>query len=679
MPPFFECRPGAEPQRTEIRTMSDAPTAPARRPPAALPLPAPRGLLLAAALCLLAAFAPCAEAQSDYSPDVSAGGPVRLRQPTTSSGAVAAEPAVTRSEAERRADEANARRQERAEQTTERRTGGERLPVLPRLTEFEQLVRRITGDDPLQPIVRRFGHQLATTVRADDAVESANPLVPPEYLVKPGDEVLLSMWGSVDADLRLVVDRSGRLNIPRVGAVPVSGLRYAELGEAIRRRAALVFKNFELSATLSRLRGVRVFVTGFVERPGAVNTSSLSSVSHALLKAGGPSAAGSFRDVQLKRGGRTVAHIDFYKLFIDGDRSSDPLLEPDDVIHVGPVGAQAAIIGSVNQSAIFEMKPGEGLTELLHMAGGYSAVADRTRVAIERLDDRSGVRVSQIDLSRTPDTPISGGDIVRVFSAVAASLPVERQNKRVRVEGEVLRPGDFVLPPGSTINDALRAAGGTTPAAYYFGTEFTRESVRTTQQTNYERALRDLETDFARLAASQRATSAEEVAGQTAVAQSTSRLVERLRAVRPNGRIVLQIAPDARELPDLVLEDGDKIYIPPRPTTVGVFGSVFNAGSYLYGDSRTVESYLRLAGGPTKGADAASTFVIRANGTVLSERQSGGLFSRSELGNAAAQAGDTIYVPEEVNKTTFVQGAKDWTQILYQFGLGMAGLKQLGL
>lgn len=626
--------------------------------------------------CMLL-IVPLAHGQGEQPADAASSGPLRLRQPSvlpemSTDSRLPVERNLLPAERRSRAQP------ERPDESQDAPRGPDGRPMPPRLTEFEQLVHRIVGDDPQQPLVRRFGFQLATTVKSDETVESANPLVPPEYLIKPGDEVLLSLWGSVDADLRLVVDRGGRLGIPRVGAVPVAGLRYGDLAETIRRRAALVFKNFELSASLGRLRGVRVFVTGFVDRPGAVNLGSLSSASHALLKAGGPSAAGSFRNVQIRRAGRTVATLDFYKLFIDGDRSQDPLLEPDDVIHVGPVGPQAAIIGSVNQSAIFEMRPSEGLSALLRMAGGYNAVADRSRVAIERLDERANVRVSQIDLTQSTDVPISGGDIVRVFSAVSASLPVERQNKRVRVEGEVLHPGDFVLPPGSTIGDALRAAGGTTAAAYFYGAEFTRESVRSTQQTNYDRALRDLETDFARLTAGQRATSAEEAAGQAAVAQSTSRLVERLRVVRPTGRVVLQLAPDARALPDLVLEDGDRIYIPPRPTTVGVFGSVFNAGSYLYGEARTIDSYLRLAGGPTKGADAGSLFVIRANGTVVSERQGGGMFSRSDLADLPAQAGDTIYVPEEVNKTTFVQGAKDWTQILYQFGLGLAGLKQLG-
>jgi protein involved in polysaccharide export with SLBB domain len=259
---------------------------------------------------------------------------------------------------------------------------------------------------------------------------------------------------------------------------------------------------------------------------------------------------------------------------------------------------------------------------------------------------------------------------------VSAALPVQRQAKRIKVEGEVLRPGEYVLPENSSVQDAIRAAGGYAPGAYLFATELSRTSVQRTQQENYDRALRDLETDLARAAGAQRVANSEEAATQQARAASTQRLIERLRALRPTGRIVLQMGPDATELPDLALEDGDRIFIPARPATVGVFGSVFNAASYLHMPGRTVNDYLRLAGGPTKGADEGSVFVVRANGDVISARQRTGWFGRSrDLSELPAEPGDTLFVPEEMNKTTFAQSAREWTQILFQFGLGIAGIK----
>jgi len=311
------------------------------------------------------------------------------------------------------------------------------------------------------------------------------------------------------------------------------------------------------------------------------------------------------------------------------------------------------------------------------MAGGFTAVADRTRLAIERLDERSGQRITQLALPGAATLPMRNGDLLRVFSAVDAMLPVQQQNKRVRVEGEVLRPGEYVLPAGSTITDALRAAGDLTPTAFVFGTEFNRESVRITQQENYERALRDLETEITRASATQRTVTAEEAAAQNAKGTAVARLVERLRSVKPTGRVVLQLYPESMDLPALALEDGDRIYIPARPTTIGVFGSVFNSGNYVFSAGRKVFDFLDLAGGPTKGADTNSTFVVRANGSVISSPQRKNWFGGSTITKIQAEAGDTIFVPEEMNKSSFMQDLREWTQIFYQFGLGAAALKTL--
>jgi protein involved in polysaccharide export with SLBB domain len=503
-----------------------------------------------------------------------------------------------------------------------------------------------------------------------------NPAVPPDYLLRAGDELVVTLWGSVDADLRLQVDRTGRITIPRIGPIFVSGVRYADLPDVISRRVALVYKNFQVSVSLGQLRGVRVYVTGFVDRPGSVVVNSLSTVVQALLRAGGPSSTGSFRDIQLRRGTAPAVPLDLYELLLNGNRSADQLVQADDVIHVGPVGRQVAIIGSVNRPAIFEVKKQETVDDLLRMAGGYSTVADTTRLAIERLDERATVRVMQINQPDAGRLSLASGDVLRAFNAVESMQPLLRQNTRVRVEGEVARPGEYVLPPASSVADAVRAAGGTTPGAYFYGTELMRESVRETQQRNYERALRDFEVQLMRNTSTRRTDTVEEATAAAAATTTSTRFIEQLKTLKPTGRIVLPLTPQSDALPELVLESGDRIYIPPQPTTVGVFGSVFSAGSYLHSGSRTVGDYIRLAGGPTRGADDQSTFVVRANGSVKSSLQESGYFSRgNQLAGAVADRGDTIFVPEELNKTTFLQGAKDWTLLLYQFGIGLAGIR----
>jgi protein involved in polysaccharide export with SLBB domain len=612
-----------------------------------------RTALASAALVLLwvLAAAPVAQAQQQQ-PTAGADnpqGPIRLRQPT-----IGIEPRMPVP-----VDNAAAHSEKTA------------VPAVLPPGEFESYATK-----GLPRPLRRFGSDLIAEPLGLDAPEG-NAIVPPDYVLAPGDEVQLLLWGSLDADLRLPVDRTGRINIPRIGAVMVAGTRYADLPGVIERRVAQVFRNFQLSVSLGQLRSVRVYVTGFAQRPGAYTVSSLSTIVNTLLKAGGPSSAGSFRDIQLRRGKELVTTFDLYDLLLRGDKTGDRTVQAEDVVHVGPVGPQVALIGSVNKPAIFELKSGDAVQDVLGMAGGFTAVADRTRLAAEHLDERSGQRITQLALPAALTLPLRNGDLLRAFSAVDTVLPMQQQNKRVRVEGEVLRPGEYVLPAASTIADALRAAGDLTPTAYVFGTEFNRESVRTSQQENYERALRDLETEITRASATQRTVTAEEAAAQNAKATATTRLLERLRSVKPTGRVVLELNPVSAELPALALEDGDRIYVPARPTTVGVFGSVFNSGNYVFMPGRTVSDFLKLAGGPTRGADTLSLFVLRANGSVISTPQKRSWFGGGNIAGISAEAGDTIFVPEEMNKSTWTQELREWTQIFYQFGLGAAALKTL--
>jgi protein involved in polysaccharide export with SLBB domain len=540
-------------------------------------------------------------------------------------------------------------------------------------SEFETYASELAGV-PIQ----RLGSDLMLPSRSIASLE-ANRQVPPDYVVGLGDEIQLTIWGSVDADLRLTVDRAGRIVIPRVGPVVVAGVRHADLNELLTRRVGQVFKNFQLSATLGRLRSIRYYVTGFVARPGAYSVSSLATVMTGLVQAGGPAAAGSFRNIELRRNGQMVGRFDLYDLLVRGDKKGDLPLQADDVLYIGPIGPQVALIGSVNRPAIVELKGGETISDAIGFVGGLSTVADTHRVAIERLSDRNDRRVVELALPQDGGQRMNNGDVVRAFNSVAAVLPQAKQYKRIRVEGEVARPGDYVLPPTSTLSDAVQAAGGLTAQAYLFGTDLSRESVRKVQEVQYDRALRDLETDFTRNTSTQKVSNAEDAAAVAQKQAGTTRLIERLRAVRPSGRVVLDLTDASRDLPALPVEDGDRLYIPSRANTVGVFGSVFNGGSYLLKPGNSIDDIVRLAGGPTRGADPGSMFVLRANGSVVSARQSssGWLSTSSGIATLAALPGDTVFVPEELNKTTFIQEAKDWTQILYQFGLGAAALKTI--
>jgi hypothetical protein len=168
------------------------------------------------------------------------------------------------------------------------------------------------------------------------------------------------------------------------------------------------------------------------------------------------------------------------------------------------------------------------------------------------------------------------------------------------------------------------------------------------------------------------------VAGVKAEAEARRIQLAKLRNMKAKGRIVLELPMDgarAQDLPDVQLEDGDRLLVPTAPSSVSVYGAVFNENAFLYKPEKRVGDYLSQAGGMTRFADDGSTFVIRADGSVVSKRDSSWLFG--SLDSVRPKPGDAIVVPEETERTTWVKSLKDWTQILYQFGLGAAALKTI--
>src|SRR5205807_8690278 len=222
--------------------------------------------------------------------------------------------------------------------------------------------------------------------------------VTPEYLIGPGDELLVRAWGQIDVNYRAVVDRTGAIYLPKIGPISVAGVRYDQLNTYMKAAISRVFKNFDLDVTLGRLRAVQVFVVGQVRRPGSYTVSSLSTLVNALFASGGPSKRGSMRHIELKRQGRIVSDFDLYDLIANGDKSRDAQLLPGDVIYVPPVGRLVALAGSVNIPAIFELKDHDTLGGVIAYAGGLTTTAAGQRAILERIDARHQRKADEFPL-----------------------------------------------------------------------------------------------------------------------------------------------------------------------------------------------------------------------------------------------------------------------------------------
>lgn len=677
-------------------------------------------------------------------------------------------------------------------------------------SQFQRFVRESTGR-----LLPMYGRDLFDAPQAY-AANSAIP-APDNYLLGPGDEVRLQVWGPVDFNTNLTVDRNGQVTLPKVGVVTLAGVAVRDLDKTIQGQLSKVFTNFQSSATMGRLRGIQVYVVGQARQPGTFQLSSLSTLVNALFASGGPNANGSMRNIELKRAGQTITTFDVYDFIARGDKTRDVALLSGDVIVIPPVGPRVAVTGAFDQAAIFELKnSATNVGDILSLGGGVPALAKMHKALLERITRSSnpprqvkeitldaqgliqplqdgdvltlldispafanavtlqgvvaeplryswfeGMRLLDLipdrdalisadyykrknllvqnteqtrekDLNRSPrdqrdqrdqinweyavikrmdrsklstqlipfnlgkmvlnkdpahNLVLQAGDVVTIFSQKDLRLPQERITRMVQVEGEVAAPGLYQALPGETLPELLKRVGGITPQAYVFGLEFSRVSVRTRQQENLDTLIRRLESQVQGKGATLTANLGADRADQAQVIQQQQQAqlnaqIARLRTLQSNGRVSLELDPQTHTLasiPDLPLEDGDRIVVPSTPGFVAAFGSVNNENVFIYRQGKTVADILASAG-LTEDAEPSQAFVLRADGSIIARQDRSGFFGGS-FESMQVMPGDTVVVPAQIDRESrynaIVRGAKDWTQILSNFGLGVVALSRI--
>ncbi len=801
------------------------------------------------------------------------------------------------------------------------------------LTEFQRVVAGSVG--AVLPI---FGANLFSNISAQFAPIDRTP-VTSDYVVGPGDQLLVRVWGQVNFNVHATVDRTGDIYIPQVGNVEVAGLHFEQLNDYLKHELGRVFRNFDLSVNMGQLRSIQVYVVGNARQPGNYTVSSLSTLVNALFSSGGPSEQGSMRRIELRRNGKVVTIFDFYDLLIHGDKSHDAPLLPGDVIYIPPVGPEVAIAGSVHVPAIYELKGTETAGQAIALAGGLATMASKQDAQLDRTNrlgarqtvqlaldaaglktplrdgdilripamvqqfERTvtlrgnvanpgryrwtpGMRISDLipdkdslqtrgywqrrialglpapeytplfsayranlpspfqensqsssseqsqngnnyatgtslagtqnvgqpqqsqQGSSNPDQGMQGpsdqgtqtstsqgaqpygpnslgqqsssamngenrnyvnnvendrleslrknstpqlryfppgdrfsqgqfpikdevlrtapsidwsyaviertdphtlatslipfslgqavldhnpsqnlglepGDVVTVFSTADIQVPQAQRVKYVSLQGEIVHAGIYSVEPGETLRDLVRRAGGLTPNAYLYGSEFLRESTQRLQQARLDEYVNSIERDI-QISGANATGSLVNATGAAALktsVESQQNLITTLRKMRATGRIVLDLTPYSHgldALPNLPLEDGDQFIVPVVPATVNVVGAVYDQNSFLYRHGEHVHDYLKVAGGTTRNADKRHEFVIRADGSVISKQTAGGTLFAGEFGNKFSYPGDTVVVPDNINKTTVLRGLTDWSTVFSQFGLGIAALTLLG-
>ncbi|MCC6396138.1 MAG: SLBB domain-containing protein, partial [Bacteroidetes bacterium] len=431
-------------------------------------------------------------------------------------------------------------------------------------------VRGFKGRHGIDTTIQPYGYEVfeypSTTF-----LPSLSVATPPSYVLGPGDEIVISVWGETQLMHRVEVNREGNVVIPEVGPVTAMGQTVRDFRDRLQRRMSAVYSSLSgspgrtrssLDVSLGKLKTIQVFVLGEVNKPGGYALTSMSTTLHALYMAGGPTVDGTLRNVQILRRGEPAAEVDIYSFVLLGDRTKDQSLQDGDIVFVKPVTRRAAVVGHVVRPAIYELKEGETLGSLIAMAGGPRFDAHIERLHVERIvpfDRRNeygrdildfDVHSESLEQLLANSTVVENGDIVTIHEILHLF-----QN-RVVIVGNVNKPGPFEFHPGMRVADLIMAADSLRLATF-------------DEWATLYRTLPNLRTE---------------------VIGFNPRMA--LRG-DPHENILLQNE-------DSVVVYSDEQFHPRH--NVSVFGAVRKPGNYPRHDSMTVADLVVMAGGLVDGA-----------------------------------------------------------------------------
>lgn len=492
-----------------------------------------------------------------------------------------------------------------------------------------------------------FGANLFTGAFARQGATQFNP----NYAVAVGDQIRVRLWGAFEFDAPLTVDPKGNIFLPHAGPVQVLGVRNQDLQRLVEAAVAGVFRsNVSSYASLAAAQPVRVFVSGFVNRPGLYSGTSMDSLLHYLDQAGGIDPnRGSFLSVQVKRGQQIRASANLYEFLLNGTL---PLIQlaDGDVIFVAPRMNSVKVAGLAENAKRFEFSDNSRtVADLIKVAKPKAAA---THVRIVR-NTGSTKNIEYYPLADAARVALQNGDELE-FTADKKPGTIT-----VRVEGEHLSAQEYVLPYGTRMAELLRQIEYSDRSDQN-SLQLFRLSVKERQKQMLQTSLKSLEA----AALTARSGTSDEATLRKEEAALLLQWVERAKKIEPSGQVVIAENTNRK---DLLLESGDILRVPTKDGLVLVSGEVLFPNAIAYDKELSLDDYIRSAGGYTQNADAARIVVAHRDGSFTESKEKTGFFSRGH-DDIAVRAGDEVLVLPKIDVKSR-QIWKDMTQIIYQIAV----------
>lgn len=507
------------------------------------------------------------------------------------------------------------------------------------VTQFQRFVQDATGKAlPL------YGYNLFDRGR----FPSVNDVpVPANYVVGPGDELDLKIWGAVDMAMRLPVDRQGQIVVPKVGPVTVTGVKASELDDYLKKQIGKVFANFELSASVGKLRTIQIFVVGQARNPGAYTVSSLSTLVSAIFESGGPAATGSMRKIDLVRSGTKVASIDLYKFIQSGDAAADARLLPGDVVVVPPAGPRVALSGAVDNQFIFELAgEQESVAQILSYSSSSTTLTKPQKILVERVDNRQTKGPREVQERALDDaglkSTVRDGDVITL-------LKVSPQfANAVTLRGNVASPLRYAFKPGMKVSDLIPEVDALIVEDYYAKKNILVQ-YESGRAVSMDRILGEAKANLSEI--NWDYASVERMdPGQVKTTLIPFNLAKAIRQKDPEN--------------DLTLKPGDVVTIygindipiplEKRTQFVKVSGEVQAPGIYQIKAGETMPDLIQRAGGLSKHAYAYGTIFTRES-TRLQQQANLEQAVRKMDAQISSQSGATLQNPADAERAQLAQ------------------------